>query len=133
MAHANSPPSKNSGPLAAAVGRLGEIGTGFLEDRAELLSLDLQEGKIRLLQAVMLICAATVFCTLGLALLAGLLVYLLPPGLRPRVLLVLGLVSTGLGVLAFCGLRSHFRQERRPLAATLAELKKDVSCFSTKN
>ena len=34
--------------LTDAAGRLGEIGTGFLEDRLELLALEVQEAKIRL-------------------------------------------------------------------------------------
>ncbi|MFH2065021.1 MAG: phage holin family protein [Pseudomonadota bacterium] len=119
--------------FAGAAGRFGSIGAQILEDRLELLSLEMREAKIRFVQALLLTCIGVVLSLLGILLLVLTGVYLLPPELRLYGLTVAAVVSMLAGLIAFIMLRRHL--ERKPLAfeQSLAELKKDTTCFSTKN
>ena len=119
--------------LTDAAGRIGEIGTGFLEDRLELLALEAQEAKIRLAQIVLLVCAGSVFTVFGIVLLMCAVIYLMPPEWRLYGLFGSAAVSILLGVLALILLGRVFRTATTPFAATVQEIKKDVACFSTRN
>ncbi|NQS71612.1 MAG: phage holin family protein [Desulfobulbaceae bacterium] len=74
--------SKHLDSLTDAAGRIGEIGTNFLEDRIELLALEAQEAKIRLAQMLLLVCAGSVFTLFGIIVLFCALIYVLPPEWR---------------------------------------------------
>ena len=119
--------------LTGTAGRIGDIAAQVLEDRLTLLALEMREAKIRLLQAWLLACIGVIFSLLGLLLLALAGVYALPVEWR-----LYGLVGTAIagmlaGVAAFIALNRHLGQ--RPLAfdQSIAELRKDITCFSTRN
>lgn len=119
--------------FTGTAGRVGDIAAQLLMDRLNLLGLELREAKIRLVQAWLLACIGVVFSLLGLLLLALVGVYALPIELR-----IYGLVGTAIasmlaGVVVFIALSRHLGQ--RPLAfdQSIAELKKDTTCFSTRN
>ncbi len=119
--------------ITGAAGRLGGATTEIFQDRLELLSLELREAKIRFIQAVLLVCIAVVFCLLGLLLLVLAGIYVLPSESRLYGLIVAAAVSLLAGGAAYFTLLRHL--QRKPLAfdQSLAELKKDATCFSTKN
>lgn len=119
--------------VTGTAGRFGGIATQILQDRLELLALELREAKIRFIQIVLLACMAVVFSLLGLLLLVLTAVYLLPPEWRLYGLAVVAVASTLAGTAAFVVLCRYL--ERKPLAfdQSLTELKKDTTCFSTKN
>ena len=125
--------SRHIHSLTDAAGRIGEIGTGFLEDRLELLALEAQEAKIRLAQVVLLVCAGSVFTVFGLVLFMCAIIYVLPAELRLLGLFGFAVLSIATGVIALLLLYRVFRTAPVPFAATVQEIKKDVTCFSTRN
>jgi uncharacterized membrane protein YqjE len=119
--------------ITGAAGRLGGTASEILQDRLELLGLELREAKIRFIQAVLLVSIAVVFSLLGLLLLVLAGLYVLPPESRLYGLVGAAVVSVLAGAAAYFTLLRHL--QRKPLAfdQSLAELKKDTTCFSTKN
>jgi uncharacterized membrane protein YqjE len=115
--------------FTGAAGRLSGIAAQILEDRLELLALELREAKIRLIQALLLACVGVVFSMLGLLLLVLAGVYVLPPELRIYGLIAVAVASILAGVIIFIILSRHLG--RKPLAfdQSIAELKKDTTCF----
>ena len=57
--------------FSGAATRLGGVASQILQDRLELLALEVREAKIRFVQALLLVCMGVVFSLLGLALLTG--------------------------------------------------------------
>jgi len=68
--------------FSGAAGRYGGIAAQILQDRLQLLALELREAKIRLVQALLLACIGVVFSLLGLLLLVLAGLYVLPPEWR---------------------------------------------------
>ncbi|MFH0727644.1 MAG: phage holin family protein [Pseudomonadota bacterium] len=119
--------------ITGAAGRFGGIAAEILQDRLELLALELREAKIRFIQALLLACIGMVFSLLGLLALVLAVGYVLAPEWRLYGLLAVAAAGILAGVAAFSILAR--RLERKPLAfgQSLAELKKDTACFSTRN
>jgi uncharacterized membrane protein YqjE len=118
--------------FTGAAGRISGMAGQVFQDRLELLALELREAKIRFIQAWLLACMGMVFFLLGLLLLVAAGVYMLAPELRLYGIAAAGAAGMLIGIVLFIGLRRHL--ERTPLAfdQSLAELKKDTECFSTK-
>jgi uncharacterized membrane protein YqjE len=115
--------------FTGAAGRLSGVAAQILEDRLELLALEVREAKIRLVQALLLACIGVVFSMVGLLLLVLAGVYVLPPELRMYGLVAAAATSILAGVIVFILLSRHLG--RKPLAfdQSIAELKKDMTCF----
>lgn len=118
--------------LSGTAGRFSGIAGQVLQDRLELLALELREAKIRFIQALLLACMGVVFFLLGLLLLVLACLYVLPVEWRLYGLAGTALVSLLAGTIVFVILRRHL--VRKPLAfdQSLTELQKDLKCFSTK-
>lgn len=126
-----TPPSEPTGLL----GSLSTFADGLLRsvhDRIELLSIELQEEKHRLIQvfiwisvSVFLAILATVFASLVLVTVFW---------ETARVTVMCSLAGAYLVALAavLLGFRRFLAQQPKPFAATLHELKKDRECFRTK-
>ena len=112
--------------LLEAMGGLGSTGAGMLGDRLELAALELREAKIRLIQALILVCVGVVFSLFGIILLVLAVVYALPHQWRLHALAALGVLGLLAGLGAFFSLRQRMAQ---PFTQTLAELEKDKQCF----
>lgn len=125
--------SRQFSALGDAATKIGEIGTGFLEDRVELLALEAQEVKIRLAQILVLACVGSICTLAGLVALCCALIYVLPPEWRLYALLACAAMGMLVGLLALALLRRAVRTAPMPFSATVEELKKDVACFSTRN
>ena len=119
--------------ISGAAGRLGGIAAQMLEDRLQLLALELREAKIRFVQALLLACMGVVFSLLGLLLLVLAGLYVLPPEWRFLGLVVTAGVSILTGLVVFVVLSRHLQRKTLAFDLSLAELKKDTICFSTKN
>ena len=115
--------------FTGAASRLSGVAAQILEDRLELLALEVREAKIRLVQALLLACIGVVFSMVGLLLLVLAGVYVLPPELRMYGLVAAAAVGILAGVIVFILLSRHLG--RKPLAfdQSIAELKKDMKCF----
>lgn len=121
-------PSIISG-FTGASDRLGGIAAQILQDRLELLALELREAKIRFVQVLILTCVGVVFFLLGLVLMVLVGLYVLTPQFRLYGLVVAAVASLLAGVTVFIAMRR--RLERKPLAfdQSVTELKKDATCF----
>ena len=119
--------------FTGAAGRFSGLAGQILEDRLELLSLELREAKIRLVQAWLLACVGVVFSMVGLLLLIVAGVYILPPEWRIYGLLAAAAASLLAGVVLFIALNRYLGQQPLAFDQSLAELKKDITCFSIRN
>lgn len=119
--------------FTGAAGRFSGLAGQILEDRLELLALELREAKIRLVQAWILACLGVVFSMVGLLLLVLAGVYILPAEWRIYGLVAAATVSLLAGVVLFIALSRHLGQKPLAFDQSLAELKKDITCFSIKN
>ncbi len=119
--------------LSGAATRLGGVATRILQERLELLALELREAKIRFVQALILVCLGVVFSLLGLVLLVLTGVSQLPLEWRMYGVAVATLASLTAGVAAFLRLRRVLDQSPLAFDQSMAELKKDATCFLTKN
>ncbi len=118
--------------FTGAAGRIGGVTAQILQDRVELLGLELREAKIRFVQALLLACMGVVFALFGLVLLVLAVIFVLPPEWRIYGLAIAAAASLLAGTVVFIVLHRHLA--RKPLAfdQSLAELRKDLSCFSTR-
>jgi uncharacterized membrane protein YqjE len=119
--------------FSGGAGRFGGIVIQILQDRLELLALELREAKIRFVQALLLACMGVVFSLLGLLLLVLAGLYVLAPEWRLFGLLSVAMLSVLAGVIVFIILSRHLERKTLAFDQSLAELKKDTTCFSTKN
>lgn len=119
--------------FTGAATRLGGVATQILRDRLELLALELREAKIRFVQTLILVCLGVVFSLLGLVLLIVAGVWVLPPQWRVYGLGAAAVASLIAGAAAFRTLSRILEKSPLPFDQSVAELKKDASCFLTKN
>ncbi len=119
--------------FSGVAGRLGGIATQIIEDRLELLALELREAKIRFVQALLLACMGVVFSLLGLLLLVLACLYVLPPEWRLYGLAGAAVASILAGTAVFIVLYRHLQRKTLAFDQSLAELKKDTICFSTRS
>lgn len=119
--------------ITGAAGRFGGIASQILQDRLELLSLELREAKIRFVQVLLLSCIGVSFFMLGLLLLALAGVYALPPEWRFYGLAAAAAVSILAGALVLMMMRRRLKRKQLAFDQSLAELKKDTACFLTRN
>lgn len=117
--------------FTGAAGRLGGIAAQILQDRLDLLTLELRETKIRFFQALLLTIIGAAFLMLGLLLLVLAGVYFLAPEWRLYGLAAAAAASIFAGAIAFMSLRRHLNRKESAFDQSLAELKKDTTCFST--
>ena len=115
--------------FTGAAGRFSGLAAQIIEDRLELLALEVREAKIRLVQALLLACTGVVFSIVGLLLLVLAGVYVLPPEWRMYGLVAAAASSLLAGVVAFILLSRHLGQKSLAFDQSIAELKKDMTCF----
>ena len=112
---------------------LGDALIASVQDRLELLSLELQEEKFRLVQTIIWISAA-VFAGMMAVICASLtVVFLFWESARPAVLCGLTLFYTAAVIAIIVAFRRYLRNQPKPFTATLQELGEDRTCIQTKN
>ena len=119
--------------ISGTAGRFSEIAGNILQDRLELLALELREAKVRFIQALLLTCVAVVLSLLGLLLLVVAGLYLLPPEWRIYGMAIMSAISMLAGWIVFAVLCRRLSSKPLAFDQSLRELKKDTTCFSTKN
>lgn len=118
--------------FTGAAARISGIAAHILQERLELLALELREAKIRFVQALILTFVGMVFSLLGLLLLVMAGVYALPPEWRLYGAVVAAVISLLAGLAAFTSLCRRMGQQSLAFDQSIAELKKDTACFSTR-
>jgi uncharacterized membrane protein YqjE len=115
---------------------LRSLGEGLLasvQDRLELVSIELQEEKFRLIRIFVWVSAAVFLGMMAIMFASLTLVYLFWDSAR---ILVLGgltafyAVALGVVIIAF---RRFIARQPNPFSATLQELEEDRACFRNKN
>ena len=101
--------------------------------RFELLTLEAQEEKDRLLDLVFRAALIIVLSWMALVCATATLVVAFWDQHPVTVLVVVTLAYGGAAALLALSLRRRLRQASRPFAGTLEELRKDRECFGTKN
>ena len=126
-------PSSTAPGFLHSVRSLADSLLATVEDRIELISVELQEEKFRLIQVFIWISAAVFAAMMAITFASITLVYLLWDSARLAALGGLTLLYTGAAVVIVVAFRRHLARQPRPFAATLDEIKVDRSCIRTEN
>lgn len=122
--------------FAAADAVLARAGASLLasvQDRIELLSVELQEEKYRLIQTFVWVSAAIFTAGLAIAFASLAVVYYFWENARVAALGGLALFYTGVFAGVVYGFRRYLARQPRPFAATLEELREDRACIRDEN
>jgi uncharacterized membrane protein YqjE len=125
-----------AGGLFASVRRLADSTTKMVQHRLELLSLELQEQKVRLVDVLFRLAMMIVLGILALVTATATVVLLLlhwfnwPPHLT---LLGLTLLYGALAVTLGLGIRRQLREEPRPFHDSIEQFKKDREWLDKRN
>jgi uncharacterized membrane protein YqjE len=106
---------------------------GSAHDRLELLTIELHEEKYRLIQTFIWISSIVFLAALAMIFVSLALVVLLWDTARLAVVTVLAFAYVAGLIAALIGFRNHLKQQPRPFAGTLAELKHDRECIRGEN
>lgn len=115
---------------------LRSLGDGLLasvQDRLELISIELQEEKLRLIQTFIWICAAVFSGLMAIVFASLTLVYLFWESARLAVLGGLTLFYASALVVVVVAFRRYLARQPRPFAATLEEINEDRACIRNRN
>jgi uncharacterized membrane protein YqjE len=106
---------------------------GSVEDRLKLLSVELHEEKLRLIQIGIWISAAIFSGMMAVAFISLTVVFLFWESARLLVLGGFALFYSGAVVAIVILFRRHLASQPKPFAATLEELKEDRECIQPEN
>ncbi len=123
-----APTGKPTGFLAS-LHALADALLGTVEERIELVSVELQEEKHRLIQTFIWICAAVFAAMMAVAFASITLVYLFWDSARLAALGGLALFYALATVVIIVGFRRKVAREPRPFSTTLHEIKVDRACI----
>jgi len=115
--------------LLAQGRRLLDQCLGVAQTRLELLSVELQEEKYRLVEVLILTFAVVVLALMALMVVSFALVVLFWDHGRMIVLVILVVAYTGAAVGVGLRLRRQLKSDRRPFRDSIDELKKDRECL----
>lgn len=126
-------PSHPSTSILDSVRGLADTLLKTVEDRIELISAELQEEKLRLLQAFIWITAAIFAGVLAITFASLTVVYLLWDSARLAALGGLTLLYAAITVTIIVSYRRYRAKQPKPFAATLQEIKIDRVCIQPEN
>jgi uncharacterized membrane protein YqjE len=119
--------------LLGSLRRLLDIGLGLAQNRLELLSVELQEEKHRLIEVLILTFTAVALGLLALIVFSFTIVVLFWDSARLPVLFVLSVVYMAATVGVCLKLHARIQAGRRPFRTSVDELKKDRECLQPKH
>lgn len=122
----NQPPG-----VTTLLGRIGRTGVGLLRNRAELLSVEWQEEKGRLIQLLIWSLALLFLAVMALVLITATVVILTPEEYRAWVLGGFSLLYLLAAVGGFIKLKSLVKKE--PFSETVDQLRKDAVWLETQS
>lgn len=128
----SSPPPPPTG-LLGSFRALGDTLVAGLQERLELLSVEVQEEKFRLIQIFVWISAAVFTAMMTLAFASLTVVYLFWESARLAALGGLTLGYAGALAAIVVAFRRYLARQPKPFAATLQELTEDRTCIRTGN
>ncbi len=104
-----------------------------VRNRVELLALEVQEEKWRAVVLLAWAAAALFFAFTAAIVVTITIVAFAPSEARPFVLLGFSVLYLFLAVLAVIGLKRQLRDRPAPLSDSIAELKKDIAWFRSRD
>jgi uncharacterized membrane protein YqjE len=128
----NDPSPSFSGVLGS-LRRLLDNGVGAVRDRMELLSIEIEEEKLRLIRILLWISGAVVCGIMAIAFFSFTLVYLCSARIRPAVLIGLTVAYALAALLIALSVRRQLIRQPRVFSATVEELNRDRSCLEKQN
>ena len=114
------------------LGSLRQLGDGFLacvQDRFELLAVEIQEEKLRLIQTIIWIGAVAFSGMMAIAFASLTLVYLFWDGARLAVLSGLAIFYAAATIGIIAAFRRFIARQPRPFLATRQEIAEDRACI----
>ncbi len=114
------------GGLTGSIKRLLESGSGFLSSKFELVSIELQEEKRRILELLVLAAFAMLFAVLALMVVSFTIIILVPDQYRANVLIIMSLLYITVSALLFMRLQRKANLATKIFETTAEELKKDT-------
>jgi len=111
--------------------RIGITGYSMVQNRAELLAVELREENIRLVE---LLVWGLATCFLGLLFLlvaTGVVIFLFPPGGRIYVALGFCILYLAGATMTLLNLKALAKTASTPFSATIDEMKKDSECIES--
>ena len=112
--------------LSGSLRSIGNTLLGTLQNRIDLLVLELQEEKHWLVATILWAGAAMFFCGLAIIFVAVTVVWLVPETARPWVLGVFSAIFILLAASGVAGLRRLLREKPSAFSESVSELKKDI-------
>lgn len=124
----------HSGGLFGSVRRVADTCVSSIHNRVELLSVELQEEKIRLVRLLLWSGAALFAGFLAITVITIGIVMLFPDDKQRTIAIIgFGLVYALVAVVIAVKLRGEVRSAPPPLADTLSELRKDLQSLRSRN
>jgi uncharacterized membrane protein YqjE len=118
--------------LHALLRHIGDSILGLAQSRLQLIALELESEKLRLMDVLLRLCVAVALGAVGLMVgTAALAMYLWQTAGIAGLLLAAGGFVGAAGLVVW-QLREKMRQSPTPLADTIAEFKKDRACLQGK-
>jgi len=122
-----------SSGLLGSVRSLADNLLGSVHDRVELISIELQEEKQRLIQIFIWISVAIFTGMMAIAFASFTIVFLFWESARLAALTGLTVLYTAAAIATVMGLRRQIARQPKLFAASLQELKNDRACIPTEN
>jgi uncharacterized membrane protein YqjE len=124
---------EHSGGLFGSIRRAADACLSSVQNRVELLSLEVQEEKQRLVRLLLWTGAALFSAFLAITIITFAVVLLVPSDSRELVLLGFAVLYVIITVVICIKLRNEAKNAPPPLADTIGELKKDVEALRESN
>lgn len=126
-------PSTPSAGILDSIRGFADTLLATVHDRLELISVELQEEKHRLIQTFIWICAAIFTGMMAITFASITLVYLLWESARLAALGGLTLLYTAALVTIIVSFKRYVARQPKPFAASLSEIKVDRVCIRPEN
>ncbi|MCZ7634702.1 MAG: phage holin family protein [Verrucomicrobia bacterium] len=119
--------------LVGSLRRLLETAVSLAQRRLELIALEAQEEKVRLLDLLFRVAVVVVLGWMALLTATATLVVAFWDTHPVIVLVVVTVLYGGMAAAMALGLRRRLRDGPRPFAGTIEEFRKDRECFGKRN
>ncbi len=119
--------------ILESIRKLGRTGVAVLQNRLELLAVEVEEQKLRLVRVLVLAGAAVFLGNSALLAVSVTLVMLAGESARVPALISMSVVYVAAAIWAFLALRKELRSAPPPFKDTVSELKKDGEWLNPPN
>jgi len=125
--------ASDQGPFLRLLRSLGAGLLTLFKDRVELLSVELQEEKLRLIQIFAWISAAVFTAFMSIAFASLSLVYVFWESARLAVMVGLSVFYAIVLLIIMISFRRYLEHQPKPFAGSIEEIKEDIACIRPKN